>query len=90
MNLLELLFGFQGRINRLKYWLGFCAWVVIGVLVYFALKIVIVAAGLDAGTVLFWGLGILVLLPFLVSSVAINLRRLHDRDKSGWWCSCFI
>jgi len=89
MNLLELLFGFQGRINRLKYWLGFCTWVVIGVLVYFALKIVIVAAGLDAGAVLFWGLGLLVLLPFLVSSVAINLRRLHDRDKSGWWLLVF-
>lgn len=89
MNLIELLFVFQGRINRLKYWLGYCTWGVIGVLVYFALKIVIVAASLNAGTVLFWGLGLLVLIPFIVSSIAINLRRLHDRDKSGWWLLVF-
>jgi uncharacterized membrane protein YhaH (DUF805 family) len=89
MSLLELLFGFQGRINRLKYWLGFCTWVVIGVLVYFALKIVIAATSLNTGVVLFWGMGLLVLVPFLVSSIAINLRRLHDRDKSGWWLLVF-
>lgn len=89
MNLLELLFGFQGRINRLRYWLGFCTWVVIGVLVYFALQVATVAAGLSGATLMFWGIGLLVLIPFIVSSVAINLRRLHDRDKSGWWLLAF-
>ena len=89
MNLLELLFGFQGRITRLRYWLGYCTWIVIGVLVYFALKVLIVATDLGAATVMFWGMGLLVLVPFIVSSIAINLRRLHDRDKSGWWLVLF-
>jgi uncharacterized membrane protein YhaH (DUF805 family) len=89
VNLLELLFGFQGRITRLRYWLGYCTWIVIGVLVYFALKVLIVATDLGAATVMFWGMGLLVLVPFIVSSIAINLRRLHDRDKSGWWLLVF-
>jgi uncharacterized membrane protein YhaH (DUF805 family) len=89
VNLLELLFGFQGRITRLRYWLSYCTWIVIGVLVYFALKVLIVATDLGAATVMFWGMGLLVLVPFIVSSIAINLRRLHDRDKSGWWLLVF-
>ena len=25
----------------------------------------------------------------LISSIAVGLRRLHDRDKSGWWLLLF-
>lgn len=89
MRLLKLLFAFQGRIGRLKYWLGYCSWVVIGALVYFMLKVVVAATKIDENAVLFWGLGLFLLWPFLVSATAINLRRLHDREKSGWWLLAF-
>ena len=52
-------------------------------------RLLIVATDLGAATVMFWGMGLLVLVPFIVSSIAINLRRLHDRDKSGWWLLVF-
>jgi len=32
----------------------------------------------------------IVLLALWVSSVAIAIRRLHDRGKSGWWVLVFI
>jgi uncharacterized membrane protein YhaH (DUF805 family) len=31
-----------------------------------------------------------VILIVLVSAVAITIRRLHDRGKSGWWVLVFI
>jgi uncharacterized membrane protein YhaH (DUF805 family) len=29
-------------------------------------------------------------LPVLVSCLAISVRRLHDRDRSGWWLLVFV
>jgi uncharacterized membrane protein YhaH (DUF805 family) len=26
------------------------------------------------------------LLAVLLPSISLSVRRLHDRDKSGWWC----
>jgi uncharacterized membrane protein YhaH (DUF805 family) len=90
MSLLELLFGFQGRINRLKYWLGFCTWVVIGVLVYLALKIVIAAASLDTGVVLFWGLGLLFWSPSSYRALPSIFGACTTAAKAAGGYSCFI
>ncbi len=43
------------------------------------------AAGLGA---LFGGMGIILViyvLAILIPSIAVTVRRLHDRDMSGWW-----
>jgi len=60
---------FNGRSGRAEYW-----WFVLG---YFGALLIL---GLLGGF-----LGILLLLGAVVPSLAVNVRRLHDIDKSGWW-----
>ena len=81
MNVGYLLFGFQGRINRAKFWLA--------ALIYF-----IVAGAATAVAFMFesfdWvTVAMVILLVVLISSVAVGVKRLHDRGKSGWWLAFF-
>ena len=32
---------------------------------------------------------IIVVIPMLVSGIAVGIKRLHDRNKSGWWLLLF-
>ncbi|HEX3858398.1 MAG TPA: DUF805 domain-containing protein [Pseudolabrys sp.] len=81
-NLVSLLCSFSGRINRAKYWLAailyIAAFVILGALAY--------AAG--AATLLIVVLVILYI-PMIISGIAVGIKRLHDRDKSGWWLLVF-
>lgn len=97
MNLGHLLFSFSGRINRAKYWLA--------VLVYFVVGIVALLAVLASfggsltggdifGRLMGVGAGAIVLVivltaALIVSSLAVAVKRLHDRNKSGWWILVF-
>ncbi len=68
----HLFFQFDGRINRAKWWLGaVILWVVEG----------IIFAIVRDNT----GIVSLVSLVFLWPSLALGIKRFHDRDKSGWW-----
>jgi len=67
---------FDGRAPRAEYW-------------YFVLFMVLVEIGaaiLDGalfnGNPIFYTIAILV---FLLPGLAVAVRRLHDRDQSGWW-----
>ncbi len=73
----ELLFSFDGRINRAKFWSGVGA-VFVGYLVIYVLFLAIDSGALRAI------LGLLYL-GFIWPSLAISIKRWHDRDKSGWW-----
>lgn len=72
-----LLFSFEGRINRAKFWLGvvllWAVWAIIWA----------IAVAADSGFLWFitWILAILIIWP----SLAIAIKRWHDRNKSGWW-----
>lgn len=87
MDLGTLLFTFQGRINRAKYWLA--------VLIYFVAAIVLALLGFMAdrivgGVGLLYGIvGTVVYVALLVSSVGVGIKRLHDRDRPGWWLLIF-
>ena len=76
MDWVTLLFSYEGRINRAKFWLA--------VLVYFVAGIV----GAIIGTSVSYTLGNLleriVDLACFVSGIFVCIKRLHDRDKSGW------
>lgn len=73
----HLLFQFDGRINRAKFWAGIGAiWVG-----YFVIGILFGA--IDSSAVR--GILGLAYLAFLWPSLAISIKRWHDRDKSGWW-----
>jgi uncharacterized membrane protein YhaH (DUF805 family) len=86
----NLLFGFQGRANRAKWWL-----VLVGILV-----VELVLFGILGGSVAtsadpqeamanLGPIASLVILVFAVVltwiSVALGIKRFHDRNKSGWW-----
>jgi uncharacterized membrane protein YhaH (DUF805 family) len=76
---LHLFFGFSGRINRNQFWLG-----VVG----------LVIAALAALAIAFWSslplLSIPLFLAIFVSTYALAVKRLHDRNKSGLWALLFI
>jgi uncharacterized membrane protein YhaH (DUF805 family) len=85
MNLGNLLFAFQGRVNRAKYWLAILIWVIAAVALG-AIAATAIATGAWTLALLFYAVAII---PALVSSVAVGIKRLHDRDKSGWWFVVF-
>ena len=81
MTLKEIYFSFEGRVPRKVFWLH-------GVLAMmgYVLVLLLVAGGL-------WqvsgALGAIVAIAGLViliwASLAVQVKRWHDRDKSGWW-----
>lgn len=86
---------FSGRSRRMEYWM----WALFQVLVYFAVVILMMLFGGAAilsgdpnammsagfGMVMILILYILIALAFLIPSLAVSVRRLHDTDRSGWW-----
>jgi uncharacterized membrane protein YhaH (DUF805 family) len=78
----HFLFSFNGRINRAKYWLS----VVLNIVVLLVAAWVvgqIIETGSDPILLLVIVLGVYLLVIYV--SVAIGVKRLHDRNKSGWW-----
>jgi uncharacterized membrane protein YhaH (DUF805 family) len=105
MNFLQVLFSFHGRINRAKFWLAVVFWIVVEIVVFGVLTVMLAKDILALGSepsgadivrvVLSFGLGIilvclLVLVPMIVSWFAVGIKRLHDRDQSGWWMLLFF
>ena len=82
-NLSSLLFSFNGRIGRGPYWCVFLIWLVIyGVL----LGVTEASAGSSGSPNLILAL---IFLAFALASIwpmlAVQVKRWHDRNKSGWW-----
>ena len=82
------IFGFSGRLRRRDYWL-------IGIgkfLVYLVLLLVVAAVTGDFGDRDLGPFKIAQLVLFFPSiwiSIAIALKRCHDRDKGGGWVAFF-
>lgn len=82
----QILFGFEGRIPRSKFWMGHLIW--LGV--FFVVGVV---AGLLGGTsesgegppAILLVLVLAAYLPYLWSTLALQVKRWHDRGKSGWY-----
>jgi uncharacterized membrane protein YhaH (DUF805 family) len=76
MDLMQLLFSFNGRISRQPFWLF--------VLAVFVVQVVLVLLVDPEGSL---GVTVLGLFSLLViwPSLAVQVKRWHDRDKSGWW-----
>jgi len=73
--------SFEGRINRQPYWIG--ALVLVGALIVINLVLILLAG--FAGLIIVYIISLLVIYP----SLAMMIKRFHDRNKSGWWSLIF-
>ena len=107
-----LLFSFEGRINRAKYWLAtliILCWMIFVLMLLAALATIFGIGGPLAINVIGISASIQLsddpaskasLFPQIVtipmtfvfgwSYAAASIKRLHDRNKSGWWMVPFI
>ncbi len=77
---MRILFSFQGRIPRRVYW---SVSILSTVTIYMAGFGLAVMFGEDASVT---KMGVLAMyVPMLWISLAITVKRWHDRGKSGWW-----
>jgi uncharacterized membrane protein YhaH (DUF805 family) len=102
-NITNLLATYRGRISRGKYWTAALIYIAI-MIVLIALGFIMVGnslletSGEDAEDIVAGlvskGIGyvlivIVVYIPLVISGVFVGIKRLHDRDKSGWWLLVF-
>lgn len=78
-NAMWLFFSLQGRIPRSAYWIGS----LIVLLAYITAVILAITFIKDNQTLQL--VNAVLNLPLLWTSVALQVKRWHDRDKSGWW-----
>lgn len=83
MKLLHLLIGTSGRVGRGQFWLS-------------ALILVIAFFVVITGAMLFTSslddmlrVGFVAYFLFILLSIPVALKRLHDRDKPDWWLLVF-
>lgn len=88
----ETLLGFSGRIPRRTYWL----WSIVSALVLYAILIPVMiftapaetaASSNPEGISPIATITMLILyIPMVWIGLALQIKRWHDRGKSGWWC----
>jgi uncharacterized membrane protein YhaH (DUF805 family) len=88
MSMTQLLFSFQGRLNRKPYWLTNIA-VGFGAIVLVALALVMLGEHKFAEAFATMALVAILYIPLLWVSLALGAKRLHDRNKSAWWLVLF-
>jgi uncharacterized membrane protein YhaH (DUF805 family) len=84
MNLKILLVSFDGRINRAKFWLAMLIFVGFGIAVGIVSGI-LMAISFYVG-IAFYAIAAII---GLIAGVAVGVKRLHDRGKSGLWLVLF-
>ncbi|MGI9403439.1 MAG: DUF805 domain-containing protein [Hyphomicrobium sp.] len=96
---MELLYSFDGRIGRGQFWLGYLATILLAALIAIILSIIVPweqvtitdADGqptIDFSSPALMPMWIGYLFYFVVGlwiTIAISIKRFHDRGKSGWW-----
>jgi len=86
----SLLFSFQGRINRAKFWLVHVAmWVVVAIAFSAIFGSAALSSNPQAALQSVGALGAIILLVVYILALWIGLaiaaKRWHDRNKSAWW-----
>jgi uncharacterized membrane protein YhaH (DUF805 family) len=94
MSLTQLLFSFKGRIRRLHWWVASLAASGVAAIAMAILEAAARASGhaiIDSDTQQIEPTGIFGLAMTVVGlanmwvAFALSVKRLHDRDRSGWW-----
>ncbi len=79
MNIAQILFSFEGRIGLGTYWLGALS-IFAFIIAATMIDVIVFESGPYAGYPTLLG-RLVVIWP----SLALTVKRWHDRDKSGWW-----
>jgi uncharacterized membrane protein YhaH (DUF805 family) len=82
MDIKWLLFSFEGRLNRQPYWL------VVIIMAVLNSGLSGFTGGFDGALPAAGGQGLLAMAATILSiwiGLAVQIKRWHDRDKSGWW-----
>lgn len=95
LTLKQKLWGFQGRISRAGYWGYMYSWGLLASIPFIIPYAIIMfhlisseSVGNDINIPLMATLGILCFILYIPAawmSIAIMVKRFHDRGKSGWW-----
>jgi uncharacterized membrane protein YhaH (DUF805 family) len=73
---------FQGRSRRKEYWM-FVLGVFIAVILLSIIEGIVGLSGMVGGV--YGPLTVIFFLAIIVPSIAVQVRRFHDQDKSGWF-----
>lgn len=73
----QVLFSFQGRVSRKVFWIYLLAALVPLMVIYGVAASISDTLGMIVGVPLY--------IAFIWVSLAIQVKRWHDRNKSGWW-----
>jgi len=76
----EILFSFNGRIPRKTYWYSFLC-IIVASFVFMFLVALLTAGNETAISVI----TLIFYIPLMWVSLAVQVKRWHDRNKSGWW-----
>lgn len=76
MDIVQLFFSFRGRISRKPFWIA-----MLPLSIGYAVADVMTESADES----IEGLGYLVMIALIWPSLAVQIKRWHDRDKSGWW-----
>jgi uncharacterized membrane protein YhaH (DUF805 family) len=78
----NLFFKFDGRISRSKYWLA--------ILVFVGIYIVLAIFGyVTDDSAIYQAINGILGIVIFISSLAVGVKRLHDRNRSGWYLVLF-
>jgi uncharacterized membrane protein YhaH (DUF805 family) len=81
-NFQQFYFSVQGRVNRKQWWLRLILPILVITLVLSFVDRVIGIYDPNTGVGILSGL---FALAFLIPAILVDIKRWHDRDKSGWW-----
>ena len=89
MDFAYLYTSFDGRINRAKYWLATIVFIIIVFIVMFAIGFGL-GISLDPHDSTFKLVILVFQLLFLYPSAAVMVKRLHDRNRPGWFAAFIL
>ncbi len=78
--------SFEGRINRKPFWIASLLLFVVAIVISFAVVVPISAANATIGALA----ALILSLAFLFPGIALGVKRLHDRGRSGLLMAAFI
>ena len=89
MDFMHLFLSFEGRIRRSHFWIGWILlWVVAWAVWAFTISGAMSAAVMEGNPgAAFSGIGLiglLLLIALVWLSLAVQIKRWHDRDRTGW------